>query len=143
MIQPGQLLELNTVRKYGVDMPIFQNAPSNVSDFFAFFSAQHADKEFLIDGDIRLTFGEVYAAARTLAGGLVAGHGVQKGDRIGIAARNSANWIILDMAITMAGGVSTKLNGWWQGDELADGIEGLFDRFCRFPTCCALDRIGP
>ena len=125
MIQPGQLLELNTVRKYGVDMPIFQNAPSNVSDFFAFFSAQHADKEFLIDGDIRLTFGEVYAAARTLAGGLVAGHGVQKGDRIGIAARNSANWIILDMAITMAGGVSTKLNGWWQGDELADGIEDV------------------
>ena len=50
---------------------------------------------------------------------------MQKGDRIGIAARNSANWIILDMAITMAGGVSTKLNGWWQGDELADGIEDV------------------
>ncbi|MEO0442006.1 MAG: class I adenylate-forming enzyme family protein, partial [Pseudomonadota bacterium] len=41
------------------------------------------------------------------------------------AARNSANWIILDMAITLAGGISTKLNGWWQGDELADGIEDV------------------
>ena len=50
---------------------------------------------------------------------------VKKGDRIGIAARNSANWIILDMAITMAGGICTKLNGWWQGDELADGIEDV------------------
>jgi len=125
LTQPGQLLELDTINKYGVDMPIFKNAPQNVSDFFAYFCHQHADKEFLIDGDIRLTFGAAYAAARALAGGLVEGYGVQKGDRIGIAARNSANWVILDMAITMAGGVSTKLNGWWRGDELADGIEDV------------------
>ena len=123
MMAPGQLLELESVNKYGVDLPIFKNAPSNVSDYLAYFSNQHADKEFLVDGDIRLTFGETYAAAKALAGGLVQGWGVKKGDRIGIAARNSANWIILDMAITMAGGVCTKLNGWWQGDELADGIE--------------------
>jgi len=125
MTAPGQLLELDKVNKYGVDMPIFKNAPSNVSDYLAYFSNEHADKEFLVDGDIRMTFGETYAAARVLAGGLVEGWAVQKGDRIGIAARNSANWIILDMATTMAGGVSTKLNGWWQGDELADGIEDV------------------
>ncbi|WP_321325188.1 class I adenylate-forming enzyme family protein [uncultured Parasphingorhabdus sp.] len=125
LTQPGQLLELDTINKFGVDMPIFKNAPQNVSDYFAYFCNQHADKEFLVDGDIRLTFGETYKAARVLAGGLVEGYGVQKGDRIGIAARNSANWVVLDMAITMAGGVSTKLNGWWQGDELADGIEDV------------------
>ncbi|ATW02431.1 class I adenylate-forming enzyme family protein [Sphingorhabdus sp. YGSMI21] len=125
LTQPGQLLELDTINKYGVDMPIFKNAPQNVSDYFAYFCNEHADKEFLVDGDIRLTFGETYKAARVLAGGLVEGYGVQKGDRIGIAARNSANWVVLDMAITMAGGVSTKLNGWWQGDELADGIEDV------------------
>lgn len=125
LTQPGQLLELDTINKFGVDMPVFKNAPQNVSDYFAYFCHMHADKEFLVDGDIRLTFGEAYAAARVLAGGLVEGYGVQKGDRIGIAARNSANWVILDMAITMAGGVSTKLNGWWRGDELADGIEDV------------------
>tara|TARA_R110001606_G_scaffold129935_5_gene264888 strand:- start:3879 stop:5588 length:1710 start_codon:yes stop_codon:yes gene_type:complete len=125
LTQPGQLLELDTINKYGVDMPIFKNAPQNVSDYFTYFCHLHADKEFLVDGDIRLTFGETYAAARALAGGLVEGYGIQKGDRIGIAARNSANWVILDMAITMAGGISTKLNGWWRGDELADGIEDV------------------
>lgn len=125
LTQPGQLLELDTINKFGVEMPIFKNAPQNVSDYFAYFCNQHADKEFLVDGDIRLTFADTYKAARVLAGGLVEGYGVQKGDRIGIAARNSANWVILDMAITMAGGVSTKLNGWWQGDELADGIEDV------------------
>lgn len=125
MTAPGQLLELDSVQKFGVDLPIFKNAPQNVADFLAYFCHQNADTEFLVDGDIRLTFGETYAAARTLAGGLVEGYGVKKGDRIGIAARNSANWVILDMAITIAGGVSTKLNGWWQGDELADGIEDV------------------
>ncbi len=129
LTQPGQMLELDTIKKFGVDLPVFKNAPQNVADYLAYFSHQNADKEFLVDGDIRLTFGEAYAAARTLAGGLVEGYGVQKGDRIGIAARNSANWVILDMAITIAGGVSTKLNGWWQGDELADGIE---DVGCRY-----------
>lgn len=125
MTAPGQLLELDSVQKFGVDLPIFKNAPQNVADFLAYFCHQNADTEFLVDGDIRLTFGETYAAARALAGGLVEGYGVKKGDRIGIAARNSANWVILDMAITIAGGVSTKLNGWWQGDELADGIEDV------------------
>ncbi len=129
LTQPGQMLELDTINKFGVELPVFKNAPQNVADYLAYFSHQNADKEFLVDGDIRLTFGETYAAARVLAGGLVEGYGVQKGDRIGIAARNSANWIILDMAITIAGGVSTKLNGWWQGDELADGIE---DVGCRY-----------
>ncbi len=125
MTKPGQLLELDAVEKYGVDLPIFKNSPGNLADFFAHFCNEHADKEFLVDGDIRLTFAETYAAARVAAGGLVEGYGVQKGDRIGIAARNSANWIILNMAIMMAGGVSTKLNGWWQGDELCDGIEDV------------------
>lgn len=125
LTQPGQLLELEMAEKFGVQMPMFKNAPKNLADYFAYFCMQHGDKEFLVDGDIRLTFAETYAAARKLAGGLVGGHGVKKGDRIGIAARNSANWIILNMAIIMAGGVSSMLNGWWQGDELADGIEDV------------------
>ncbi len=125
LTQPGQLLELEMAEKFGVQMPMFKNAPKNLADYFAYFCMQHGDKEFLVDGDIRLTFAETYATARKLAGGLVAGHGVKKGDRIGIAARNSANWIILNMAIIMAGGVSSMLNGWWQGDELADGIEDV------------------
>ena len=100
-----------------------------MADYLAFFCATHADKEFLVDGDIRLSFRETYAAARVLAGGLVDGHKLQKGDRVGIAARNSANWIIAYMAIVMAGGVATLLNGWWQGGELAEGIRMVGCRY--------------
>ena len=48
---------------------------------------------------------------------------------MGIAARNSANWIIAYMAIIMAGGVATLLNGWWQGGELAEGIRMVGCRY--------------
>lgn len=122
-------LTVTYVEKYGVQMPMLAKAPGNVSDYLAFFCATHGDKEFLVDGDCRYSFAETYAAARALAGGLVEGRGLQKGDRVGIAARNSANWIIAYMAIIMAGGVATLLNGWWQGGELAEGIRMVGCRY--------------
>jgi long-chain acyl-CoA synthetase len=122
-------LTVTYVEKYGVQMPMLAKAPGNVADYLAFFCATHGDKEFLVDGDCRYTFSETYAAARALAGGLVEGRGLQKGERVGIAARNSANWIIAYMAIIMAGGVATLLNGWWQGGELADGIRMVGCRY--------------
>jgi acyl-CoA synthetase (AMP-forming)/AMP-acid ligase II len=122
-------LAVTYAEKNGVQMPVFAKAPGNMADYFAFFCATHANKEFLVDGDIRLSFAETYGAARALAGGLVEGHRLQKGERVGIAARNSANWIIAYMAIVMAGGVATLLNGWWQGGELAEGIRMVGCRF--------------
>ncbi|MEE9432799.1 MAG: class I adenylate-forming enzyme family protein [Sphingorhabdus sp.] len=115
-------LSVTHIEKYGVQLPVMTKSPANLADYYAFFCATHGDKEFLVDGDIRLTFGECYAAARELAGGLIEGYGLKTGDRVGIAARNSANWIVANMAITLAGGVATLLNGWWQGAELAEGI---------------------
>jgi long-chain acyl-CoA synthetase len=115
-------LSVSYVEKYGVQMPVLAKAPANLADYLAFFCTTHGDKEFLVDGECRLSFAETYAAARALAGGLVEGRQLQKGDRVGIAARNSANWIVAYMAIIMAGGVATLLNGWWQGGELAEGI---------------------
>ena len=61
--------------------------------------AASADKEFIVDGAVRLTFAQAYAAAKAAAGGLVAGHGVRKGDFVGIAARNSECPSCNDLAI--------------------------------------------
>ena len=122
-------LAVSYVEKFGVQLPMLAKAPTNVADYLAFFCATHGDKEFLVDGECRLTFAECYSAARVLAGGLVDGRKLQKGDRVGIAARNSANWIIAYMAIIMAGGVATLLNGWWQGGELAEGIRMVKCRY--------------
>ena len=107
----------------GIEMPAFAGAPPSLAHYFAYFAGQNADLTFLVDGDIRLTFAEAYAAATRVAESLVRDHGLAKGDRVGIAARNSANWMIAYMGILMAGGCATLLNGFSSGEELAYGIE--------------------
>jgi len=107
----------------GVEMPVFAGAPPSLAHYFAHFANQNADLPFIVDGEIRLTFSQAYAAAAHVAEGLVQHHGLAKGDRVGIAARNSANWMIAYMGILMAGGCATLLNGFSSGDELAYAIE--------------------
>ena len=118
----GAPFELASIERFGAELPLFAKAPPSLAHYFERYCTEHADSEFLVDGDIRLTFAETHAAARAFAGGLVEGHGVGRGERIGIAARNSANWVIAYMAVLMAGGCATLLNGWWTGEELADAI---------------------
>ncbi len=118
----GGQMPLTMVELEGKSYPAIAVAPPALSYYFAHFCAEHHDKTFLVAGDERLSFAEVYAAAQATARALVDGHGVARGDRVGIAMRNSPAWIALYMGITMAGGVATLLNGWWQTAELADAI---------------------
>ncbi len=120
---PGELLELGTIERFGRQLPMLKNAPPTLVAYFDHFCAQQGDIEFLVDGDERTTFAQVHAAAREIAGALITGLGVQTGDRVGIAARNSTNWIIAYMGVLMAGGCAALLNGWWSGEEMAAGIE--------------------
>jgi long-chain acyl-CoA synthetase len=120
---PGGPLETVPFERFGRSLPMFKHAPPHLPAYFETYCAQHGQATFLVDGELRMSFAEVHAAARAVAGGLIAGHGVEKGERIGLAARNSANWVIAYMAIIMAGGCVTLLNGWWTGEELAGGIE--------------------
>jgi long-chain acyl-CoA synthetase len=122
---PGGALATTGYRQFGMDLPMVAAAPPSLPAYFAHFCAQHGDTEFLVAGDERLSFAQTYAAARRVAGALVAGHGIKKGDRIGIAMRNAPSWIVLYMGVLMAGGVATLLNGWWQGSELVAGIDDV------------------
>ncbi len=119
--QGGQLA-LASVERGGRTLPTIAAAPPTLAAYFAHFCAQHADVEFLVAGEERLTYARVHAAAEQVAHALVGGFGVRRGDRVGIAARNSPAWIVLYMGIVMAGGVATLLNGWWQSEEFAASI---------------------
>ena len=117
----GGLLPLGSIQRWGVDLPVIAAAPPTLPAYFAHFAAEHADATFLVAGPERLTFAEVYAVAGRVAAGLVA-RGIAKGDRVGIAGRNSPAWIATYMGVLMAGGVATLLNGWWQAEEFAQAI---------------------
>ena len=107
----GGLLALGTTVRDGRSYPVIAAAPPSLPYYFAHYCQEHADKTFLVSGDERLTFAQTYAAATRVAQALIAVHGVDKGDRVGIAMRNSPSWIVLYMGIVMAGGVATLLNG--------------------------------
>lgn len=121
-LAPGAPLELGTIDRFGNGLPLFKHAPPSLVHYFERYCAQHGDAVYLVDGDLRLSFAETCAAARALAGALVDGEGVQRGERVGIAARNSANWVVAYMAVLIAGGCATLLNGWWTAEELSDAI---------------------
>jgi len=123
LVQPGMPFETVPFERYGVELPAFKNAPPSLAHYFAHFCKEHAAVPFLVDGEVRLTFGQAWQAASHVAAGLANKHGVKKGDRVGIAARNSANWIVAYMGTIMAGGCATLLNGFWTGEELAYGVK--------------------
>jgi len=122
MVADGAPFALTGIERFGRTLPMIAAAPPSLAHYFAHFCAQHGDTTFLVAGDERLSFAQTYAAARKVAGALVEGYGVKRGDRVGIAMRNAPAWIVAYMGVLMAGGVATLLNGWWQGNELCDGI---------------------
>ena len=119
---PGGPIQVGSVERFGHQLPFITNAPTNLADYVAYFAAQHGDATFLVEGDERLSFKQVYMAARQVAAGLIEGYGVQRGDRVGLAMRNANAWCVSYIGILLAGGCATLLNGWWQGGELAAGI---------------------
>ena len=76
------------------------------------WAAQMPDREFLyqpVDGKLRiLTWRQSEDAARRMAAALL-GLGLQPGDKVAIIAKNSAEWILADIAIAMAGLISVPI----------------------------------
>ena len=122
MTGTGGQLTLGSADRFGQSLPTIAVAPPSLPAYMAHYCAEHADATFLVAGAERVTFAQAHAAALRVARALVAHHGIAKGDRIGIAMRNSPSWIVLYMGIVIAGGVTTLLNGWWQAEELATAI---------------------
>ena len=58
-------LTVTYVEKFGVQLPMLAKAPGNMADYLAFFCATHADKEFLVDGNI---ISNIVAAIAPVAG---------------------------------------------------------------------------
>ena len=119
---PGGALGVGSASVHGTTIPVFSAAPPTMREYMAFFFAGQADKEFLVFGEERLTFADVYAKAMTFAAMLQHRHGIAKGDRVGVAMRNYPEWVIAYVAIVHMGAVCIPMNAWWTADEMSYGI---------------------
>jgi acyl-CoA synthetase (AMP-forming)/AMP-acid ligase II len=119
---PGGQLGVTTANVRGAQMPVFGAAPPSMREFLAFFFMVNGAKEFLVFGEERLTFAEVYGRALEMAAMLQHRQGIAKGDRVAIAMRNYPEWVTSYVAIAHLGAVAVPMNAWWTADELNYGI---------------------
>jgi acyl-CoA synthetase (AMP-forming)/AMP-acid ligase II len=73
--------------------------------------------------DERYSFTMAYRMAAQLAWRLKERGGIEKGDRVVIAMRNYPEFCLIFMAATAIGAVAVPFNAWWEGPELAYGLQ--------------------
>ncbi|HET6817656.1 MAG TPA: class I adenylate-forming enzyme family protein [Mycobacteriales bacterium] len=84
-------------------------------------SLAFGERDYLVEGDRRISFAEHHAAVGPVATWL-AQQGVGKGDRVAILGRNSIEWVVTFWATVSLGAIAVGLNAWWSREELDFGI---------------------
>ena len=105
----------------GIEYPAFTTAAPNLPALFQ-ICLQHGDLEFVVGGDDRFSFREMYFNACRVAH-LLKARGINKGDRVAVAMRNRPEWIMAYMGALMAGAIVVPMNSWWTGPELDFGLQ--------------------
>ena len=105
----------------GLELDAFCRIPNNLYEVYR-LSLEDSHTTFLVYQDERYSFGETFDAASRMGRVLIEQYRVRKGDRVGICARNSAEWCIAYMAATIVGAIVVPMNSWWQGRELEFGV---------------------
>ena len=99
---------------------LFVNAPADLNALIE-GARRHGDKVFLVEGERRLTYDQIFAWRDDLVPLL----GIKRGDRVAICMRNRAEWMIAFLATIKAGGVAALLNSRGSPAELVAMIEDV------------------
>lgn len=116
MTAAGQPYELVVVDGLRGPVRVFRNAPANLPEMYV---QARSDRDFLIYGEERLTFDQLWRRSAALAMRLSHDFGVGKGDRVAISMRNFPEWVLAFNAATMLGAIAVALNAHWQPQEMS------------------------
>jgi len=120
---PGAPFEIETVSVHGRAMRAWKGAPRSIGEILDRGCELAGPRDLLVLGDERLTHEQHREAVQRLAAALVDEFGVRKGDRVAIATRNLPEWSVAFFASVVAGAIAAPLNAFWNGAELAFGLE--------------------
>jgi long-chain acyl-CoA synthetase len=116
----GGPFEIEVEDILGNPTQVYKQRMHSLRELMAANSAR-VDKEWLVQGDQRYTFGEHDRLARLLASRLAA-LGVERGDRVALCSANVPEWIITWWGCAILGAVLVPLNAWWKSEELEFGL---------------------
>jgi fatty-acyl-CoA synthase len=98
---------------------------ASIGTVFADRAARHGGRVFLRFGEQQLTYGEANATANRYAA-VLAARGVGHGDVVGLMLRNSADAVLMMLAVVKCGAVAGMVNYHQGGEVLAHSL-GLLD----------------
>lgn len=123
LIAPGGAFEVVEEDVLGERVAVFKSRAGSVFQMIIDATASFGDHEYLVDDNRRLTYTEHLDAVAALAALLREDYGVAPGDRVGIHAANSMEWVITFWAALAAGAVPTLMNSFWSDPELRIGLD--------------------
>lgn len=138
---PDADLAVGTAIIDGREQPVFTKVSNTLGELYE-LGLQEADSPFLIYQKERYSFAESLDMAKRLANVLLLKYQITPGDRVAICARNSPEWCLAYMAITIVGGIVVPMNSWWQGNELEYGLRDSGSRLI-FADSPRYQSIGP
>ena len=118
---PGAALETETVTIDGQELSVFAHVPMNLGELYK-LGLEFGDQTFLVYQNERFSFAESLDLSLRMARILKEKYEIQLGDRVAICARNSPEWCMAYMAITLIGAIAVPMNSWWKSPELKYGL---------------------
>ncbi|WP_069163465.1 class I adenylate-forming enzyme family protein [Nocardia altamirensis] len=118
---PGGRCEMVVEDVLGVPLPVLRHRETSLGAVLA-ASTVHGARDYLVTEDRRMSFTEHAAAVGALATALRDRYGVEKGDRVGILAANTAEWVLTFWAAQCLGAIAVGYNAWWAPREIAYGV---------------------
>ncbi|MET7769624.1 class I adenylate-forming enzyme family protein [Nocardia sp. NPDC005366] len=119
---PGGPFEMAVEDVLGAPIPVIKNRARSLSEILAASVALGA-RDYLVTEDRRISYAEHAAAVGALARALRERFGIGKGDRVGISAANTPEWVMTFWAAQCLGAITVGYNAWWAPREIAYGIE--------------------
>ncbi|MGV9820813.1 class I adenylate-forming enzyme family protein [Nocardia xishanensis] len=119
---PGGAFEMTVEDVLGAPLPVMKHRGRALREVLA-ASAALGDREYLVTEDRRLSYAEHAAEVGALARALRDHYGVGKGDRVGILAANTPEWVVAFWAAQCLGAIAVGYNAWWAPREIAYGLE--------------------
>ena len=113
---PGGPFEMQVEDVLGSSMPVMKNRDKALGDVLA-ASFDYGSRDYLVTKDRRFSYLEHGEAVAALATALRERYGVRKGDRVGILAANTPEWVMTFWAAQSLGAIAVGFNSWWVARE--------------------------
>lgn len=100
-----------------MDIPSARTLPGLMDEM----TRRYGGRNFVTDHRRRLSYSEFRQEVHAVAKGLYA-LGVRRDDKVAILMGNDAEWLVVDFAVTLLGGVLVAVNTWWKKNELIHAL---------------------